>query len=83
MGAGGILCRNYDWVELLFSTNQNADDNPVFSCSQLVPAMDGDSTSVTVIMEVLVQSKAAEFLSLLGSDSKEIMLINEGRSECR
>ena len=39
-------------------------------------AVNGDSASVAVIKEVLLQRQAAKFLSLLGSDSKKVMIIN-------
>jgi hypothetical protein len=77
IGARGILIRNYDWMRVAFTSNENASDNPVFSCSQLVPAVDGDSSCVAILVEVLVKGEATEFLSLLGSDAKEVMLIDE------
>ena len=46
-----------------------------------MPAVDGDRTSVAVVMENLVQCQATELLSLLGCYAKEIMLINECESE--
>ena len=54
MGARVILCRDYDWIGVAFSTNKNTSDNAIFSSSPLVLAMDRDSSSVAIIVEFLV-----------------------------
>ena len=54
MGARGILCRDYDWIGVAFSTNENTSDNAILSSSLLVLAMNCDSSSVAIIIECLV-----------------------------
>ena len=81
MGTRGILFRDYDWMGITFSTNENSGDNPVFSRSQLVATVNSDSSCVAILMEVLMKGEATEFLALLGSDAKEVMLIDKCRSE--
>ena len=39
-----------------------------------MPAVDGDSSCVAILVEFLVKGEATEFLSLLGSDTKEVIL---------
>jgi hypothetical protein len=58
MGAGGILCRDYDWVGVTFSTNENTGNKPVLGGSYFVLATDGDNPSVAIIMELLMEGEA-------------------------
>ena len=81
MGAGGILCRDYDWVGVALSTDEDTGNNSILGGSYLVLAMDGDSPSVAIIMELLMEGEDAEFLWLLRCDAKEIMLIDENGSK--
>ena len=47
----------------------------------LVPAVDGDSSCIAILVEFLVKGEATELLSLLGSNAKEVVLVDECRCE--
>ena len=54
MGAGSILCRDYDWIGIALATNENTSDVSVFSRGGSVPAEDGKSTGQACIVESLL-----------------------------
>ena len=53
MGTGSILCRDYDGVGIAFSTNEDSNDERVFSRGSSVATEDGNSTGQACIMEGL------------------------------
>ena len=75
MGAGSILRRDYDWVGVAFSTNENSSDESVFSRGSSVATEDGDSTSQACIMEDLFQGDSIKLILFSCSDAQNVMLV--------